>query len=129
MTPSLIQETIRSRASTFGDDWPAWQRNLHPVTYWEDAGKVDRKLAEIEREIAHNRRQLHWYAKNDVPARKRLMEGYRREIDKLERWARNCRTQQRIIANSRPRLTAGRDFDARVRAMPTAALSMMLAAE
>lgn len=107
----------------YGDDWPAWQRDLYPVTYQRDAEFVENRAAALREELSWSRRYLHVYLKERDA---RSVARYRADIERKERWLKNCETQLRLIANARPRLTAGRDLDATMRSLSTPAIAAFL---
>lgn len=108
---------------SYGDDWPAWQRDLYPVTYQRDAEFVENRAAALREEINWARRCLHFHIKERDS---RAVARYRVDLDRKQRWLRNCETQLRLIANARPRLSAGRDLDATMRSMSTPVIAAYL---
>lgn len=117
--------SAKSAGPVYGDDWSAWQRDLYPFTYQTDATKCRRMLGEIDNELRSARNCLYAQLKHNRDEQHRVVAGFRREIDKLERWRRNGETQLRLIDAARP---AARDIDDGFRLMPTRVVELLVGA-
>lgn len=114
-----------------GADWPAWQRDLGPFTYERDEDLIRRRMAQAEEGLQRARRSLAWALKQQVTDRgaRHSVRLHRREIDRFTTHIRQGATRLRILQAKGLIPVAAADLDRAIRAMPTADLEHLIAAE
>lgn len=92
MTQSAIPTTYRMNPPRIWAEsrYPSKVTNLFPASYVNDPTNIQRSLLSTLSLLAIERRCLHRALKaRDTPC----IRSYRRSIDRLEAYARNCRTR------------------------------------